>query len=239
MTTTVKIVSGRTLHGQVMAGTEPAVVLIHGGLSHHRHWHTQWQWLASQGIAAFAFDMAGHGGSDFVASHRPFDHANDLMHLMDQLDLQEPPLLVCHSYGVSVGVEYAAQRQVKGLLGLGGGIFGLTPWWEKPLVYLLEKGGRHLLFKHSQLPLKPEPYRAMRGFWKYDGRAAASAITAPVVLLTGMNDLVFTPTMANQQAQCFQKGQAVIVPFSGHQLMKDQPKVVHNWINVLRDHSKH
>ncbi len=238
MNTAVSIASGRTLKCWAMAGTEPAVVLIHGGLSNQRHWHIQWQWLASQGIAAFAIDLAGHGESELVLSHRPIDHANDLKRLIEQLDYQQPPLLVCHSYGVCVGVEYASQRKVQGLLGLGGGIFGLTPWWEKPLVYLLQKGGRYLLHQRHQLPSKPEPYLAIRGFWKYDGRAAASAITAPVVLLTGMNDLVFTPKMANQQAQCFQKGQAVIVPSSGHKLMIDQPAILHNWINLLRDPKK-
>jgi pimeloyl-ACP methyl ester carboxylesterase len=199
----------------------------------------QWEWLASQGIAACTFDLAGHGDSDLVPSHRPTDHAKDLMQLLDQLDFQQPPLLVCHSYGVTVGIEYAAHQKVQGLLGLGGGIFGLTPWWEKPLVYLLEKGGRFLLHKRHKLPSKPEPYIAMRGFWNYDGRAKASAIEAPVVLMTGMSDLVFTPTMAKQQAQYFPNGQAVTVPSSGHNLMTDQPEMLYGWIDLLRTSENH
>lgn len=234
MNCAVRIASGRTLKCMTMAGIEPAVVLIHGGLSNQHHWHLQWEWLASQGIAACTFDLAGHGDSDLVPSHRPIDHANDLMQLIDHLDYQQPPLLVCHSYGVTVGVEYASQRNVQGLLGLGGGIFGLTPWWEKPLIYVLANGGRHLLHQRHRLPTQPEPYLAMRGFWDYDGRAAASKIEAPVVLITGNKDLVFTPTMAKQQVQYFRQGQARAVPDSGHNLMMDQPEVLHSWIKILR-----
>ncbi|AGY57576.1 alpha/beta fold hydrolase [Gloeobacter kilaueensis] len=247
-----EVAPGRPLAYHYCSGSAPLVVLIHGALSDRRYWQPQWQFLCDRRLAVLACDLAGHGQSGWARGHLPAHHAQDLAVLLKKLALRKPPLLVGHSYGVTVAVEYARRYPVHGLFALGGGVTGLTPWWEKPFVALLESVGRHSFrlppvgrayqklglvgsspatepfLRQCLPPSHRTPYRAMRDFWDYDGRAGLERITAPVLIAAGEKDPVFTPAMAHTQAALFPAGRAAVIPSCGHLLMIEAS----DWVNA-------
>lgn len=244
-------------------GQTPAVVFIHGGLGNRFNWRSQWEFLRSQGKAALAYDLAGHGNSSRYRRYSVGRHRRDLMRLMRHFKIHQP-ILCCHSYGVPIGLEWASRHQTRALILIGGGTHNLTPWWEVPLVRFLAFGGHHLhrhqtvqdwlksltsshssdtvqrFFQESPLPNDPHPYHALTSFWGYDGRLAK--ISCPVLVITGETDSVFTPTMgqqlmkhiATQQGQ--QHSRHLTVPRTGHLVMAESPSIVNHAILDLLTH---
>lgn len=54
---------GAAIHYQVYSGQAPAIVLVHGGLSHRLSWFSQLPWLVSSGREIVVVDSRGHGRS--------------------------------------------------------------------------------------------------------------------------------------------------------------------------------
>lgn len=236
-------------------GHFPAVVFIHGGLGNRFNWRSQWEFLRSQGRAAVAYDLAGHGESGQYRRYSIGRHRRDLTRLLKHFKLHAP-ILCCHSYGVPLGLEWATRHHASALILIGGGTHNLTPWWEVPVARMLSAGGyrlynhppvqkltRPLFSQHatetvdrflqeSPLPQNPHPYQAMESFWNYDGRL--SPIACPVLVITGENDRVFPPDMGEELVNHFsQKGlhsQHLVIPNAGHLLMAEAPEQVNQAI---------
>jgi len=221
----------RILGYRYQPGRWPVIVFIHGGMSCQETWYCQWPVLFSQGHAMLSWDLAGHGHSTPASAHRPADHAQDLWFLLTHLGITSPVVLVCHSYGVPVGIEFARQHPPHSLLGIAGGVCQLTPWWEPPLIMVLERIGRLGLFQ--QLPREKAVYQAMRGFWGYDGSEGLASIQAPVILVGGERDTVFPPAWVHQQSALFPFGTGQVFPGVGHQVMIQAAEPVNKLISQL------
>ncbi|HSO28015.1 MAG TPA: alpha/beta hydrolase [Anaerolineales bacterium] len=86
----------------------PPIVLLHGLASNARIWEKTAPTLAAGGFELFAPDMRGHGLSDKTDGDYGFPtHRADLAHFIRALDL-EHPMLVGHSWGAAVALDYAA-----------------------------------------------------------------------------------------------------------------------------------
>lgn len=131
------------------SGLGPTVVFIHGGLGNRFNWRSQWEYLQANGWAALAYDLAGHGESGQHHRYSIEQHRRDLLGLLQHFQIQAP-ILCCHSYGVPIGLEWAARYPTCGLILIGGGTHNLTPAWEMPLIRILGAGG-HSLFRYSQI----------------------------------------------------------------------------------------
>ena len=104
------------LHWNQIQDGQP-VVLLHGLASNARIWELVAPRLVEYGLVPLALDARGHGLSDKPAN-RPGDEpeadysftavVNDLAAFVDALSL-ERPLLVGHSWGAAVALEYAAR----------------------------------------------------------------------------------------------------------------------------------
>ncbi|WP_433210313.1 alpha/beta fold hydrolase [Dactylosporangium sp. CS-047395] len=77
-------------------GDGPPIVLLHGGGSGRGTWATFSRELA--GWRVIAPDLRGHGESPRCAEYTLMDHADDVLELLDELDL-DAPVLVGHSLG--------------------------------------------------------------------------------------------------------------------------------------------
>jgi pimeloyl-ACP methyl ester carboxylesterase len=92
-----------------LSGTGRPVVLLHGLASNARIWELVAPRLAERGLVVLAPDQRGHGLTDKPDGDYGFDvFRQDLLAFIDKLGL-EHPLLVGHSWGGMVALDYAAR----------------------------------------------------------------------------------------------------------------------------------
>lgn len=109
--------------------TQP-VLLLHGLASNARIWELVGPQLAERGWPAIALDARGHGLTDKPDGDYGFGtFRGDLLALIDILNL-ERPLLVGHSWGAAIALDYAAQfpvgpRSPAGVILVDGGVMQL------------------------------------------------------------------------------------------------------------------
>jgi pimeloyl-ACP methyl ester carboxylesterase len=108
------------------SGGMPAI-LLHGLASNARIWEKVAPYLAQGGLASLAPDLRGHGLTDKPDGDYDFEtHLRDLVALLDAWDV-ERPLLVGHSWGAMLVLDYAArftfgQRAPSGIVLVDGGM---------------------------------------------------------------------------------------------------------------------
>jgi pimeloyl-ACP methyl ester carboxylesterase len=122
---------GVRLHARDWGGDGQAVVLLHGLASNSRIWDGVAPLLATAGLRTVALDQRGHGESE--QPDHGYDFATvgrDLEAAVAALGLARP-LLVGHSWGGNVALQYAADsddRAVAGLALVDGGFIEVAAW---------------------------------------------------------------------------------------------------------------
>lgn len=121
-------------------GQGQPVILLHGLASNARIWELTAPYLADAGFDLIAPDQRGHGLTDKPDGDLGFTtYTRDLLALITSLELDRP-ILVGHSWGASVALDYAARfaigpRAPAGIVLVDGGIIqmkalpGVT--WEE------------------------------------------------------------------------------------------------------------
>jgi pimeloyl-ACP methyl ester carboxylesterase len=121
---------GISLHARDWGGDGPPVALLHGLASNARIWDGVASRLAAAGLRVVALDQRGHGESDQPGGGYDFATVGrDLQAALAALEL-ERPLLVGHSWGANVALQYAADRPggVAGLVMVDGGFLAVADW---------------------------------------------------------------------------------------------------------------
>ncbi|NEX22942.1 alpha/beta hydrolase [Thiorhodococcus mannitoliphagus] len=85
---------GAAIHYQRYPGQGPAILLLHGGLSHRLSWFSQLPWLVSSGREVVLIDSRGHGRSDLGDGELSYErHAADVMAVMAALHLRKADII--------------------------------------------------------------------------------------------------------------------------------------------------
>jgi pimeloyl-ACP methyl ester carboxylesterase len=111
-------------------GSKP-IVLLHGLASNGRIWEKVLPILVEAGYTCYAPDLRGHGLSDAPDGDYGFDtYYKDLAALFAALEI-ERPLIVGHSWGCSLALDYAAHRSIgpgapKGIVLVDGGVIQIN-----------------------------------------------------------------------------------------------------------------
>jgi 3-oxoadipate enol-lactonase len=110
-----------------VAGTGPAVVLVHGFGLDRRMWDPQAEYLAARFLVV-RYDCRGFGASGPFDPAVPYTHADDLVALLDHLGLGRP-VLAGLSFGGRIVLQtaLAAPDRVRGLVLLDAVLDGV-PW---------------------------------------------------------------------------------------------------------------
>jgi pimeloyl-ACP methyl ester carboxylesterase len=104
------------------AGEGKPVVLIHGLGLGQRSWDRVAPRLSAEGLRVVSYDQRGHGGSDVAGDYSPFAFEKDLATVLEGLGL-EKPILVGHSLGATVALNYAAShKSCAGVVCVEGGL---------------------------------------------------------------------------------------------------------------------
>ncbi len=117
----------------VQLGSGAPVILIHGIAASHHDWNDLVPDLSKNGYASYALDLLGHGDSPKLDS-RSYHIDWLLEHFskwMQSLQLTEPAILIGHSLGGYIALEYAHR----------------VPAWTRGLVLVSP------FYSRSQLPL--------------------------------------------------------------------------------------
>jgi pimeloyl-ACP methyl ester carboxylesterase len=107
--------------------SDAPILLLHGLASNAHIWDLVAPCLVASGLAPLAPDSRGHGLTDKPDGDYGFDtFTNDLAAFVDACHL-ERPLIVGHSWGASLALEYAARfaigpRAPRGIILVDGGI---------------------------------------------------------------------------------------------------------------------
>jgi pimeloyl-ACP methyl ester carboxylesterase len=253
----IQLRQGVTLQVSHCPGNAPTMVFLHGGLGNRYNWRPQFEFFRAQGQEVLTYDLAGHGQS---LPYRRFSigrHRRDLTRLLNLFKIQTP-VLCCHSYGVPLGLEWAYRHPVTALVLVAGGTHDLDPWWELPLIKLMNWGGRHLyrfpsiqrlssslssshqhstveqFFSECPVPIERYPYEALEIFWGYNflrRRKHDRYLEIPTLVITGGQDPVFTYSMGESLASHFRYADHLHLPNAGHVLMAEHPDAVSYAIN--------
>lgn len=112
-------------------GQGQPVILLHGLASNARIWELTAPYLAVAGFDLIAPDQRGHGLTDKPDSDLGFTtYTRDLLALITSLELDRP-ILVGHSWGASVALDYAARfaigpRAPAGIVLVDGGLIQMN-----------------------------------------------------------------------------------------------------------------
>ncbi|PAD39666.1 alpha/beta fold hydrolase [Terribacillus sp. 7520-G] len=119
-------VDGHTLH-YISAGTGQPVVFLHGGMLSSRDFAAAVQLAAAQGFHAIAFDRPGYGYSSRSTAGKttPDSQAVLLHHALKKIGVEQPIILVGHSWSGTMTLSYALQfpSLAAGLIIAGGAMY--------------------------------------------------------------------------------------------------------------------
>ncbi len=105
----------------IIEGQGPPIVLVHGFAGSLRQWEMLVPRLVREGFQVLALDLLGHGDSAKPSANGGYHIETVYAHFFDWLDRQTlagPPILLGHSMGAYISLNYAIRsgRKLRGLI---------------------------------------------------------------------------------------------------------------------------
>jgi 3-oxoadipate enol-lactonase len=230
-----------------VAGSGPAVVLLHSTACDRRMWDPQMPVLVDAGYRVVRTDMRGYGQTPMP--DRPYNDAQDVMDLLDLLSVEHAALIGA-SGGGRVALEIAARwpQRVTSLALLCTALAGhepsaeLTAFGEREDA-LLEAGDitgatelnvDTLLGPHADEATREKVRQMQRHAFEVQLAAAEefepirvevdlAAITAPSLLLSGSHDLVDFGQIAVRLSEQLANARHLELAWAGHLPSLERP----------------
>jgi pimeloyl-ACP methyl ester carboxylesterase len=100
------LANGVQLHYQ-QSGRGPHVVMVHGITGNLAIWHLEIVPALESEYRITTYDLRGHGYSEVPPTgYTTADHATDLKHLLDTLEIERPHL-IGHSFGADIALHFS------------------------------------------------------------------------------------------------------------------------------------
>jgi long-chain acyl-CoA synthetase len=215
-------------------------VFLHGYGGGARQWVYQLRRF-SQDSRAIALDLRGHGLSNAPATRYSMDEIQaDLLAALDLLEVEEPAVLVGHSFGGAVAAQFAAEhpeRVARLVLIATAGEFKLIPLFRF-LLALPEPVLRAAApFTRRWLGASP---LVMRRWYHNNLKAWAGwdlypKIQCPTLILRGHRDRVFGTRYFEEVARAIPGAEDVNLGASGHMVMLERRDAVNRALEGFVD----
>lgn len=212
-------------------GAERTIFFLHGYAGVLESWEFQINHFASNNYRVIAPDLRGHGQSDAPYTRYTMDElVADIYAITQKLELPEKFILVAHSFGGSIAIEYANAH----------------PEQLEKLV-LIATAGEYPLPRFARLLLKL-PLAWLRPFWKYRRRWDAELhvmkrmmvnnvsvwqgwslmrnITTPTLVITGERDNYFPRRVFEDVGKMIPDAEVIDVGSAKHKVQLERHRAV-------------
>jgi long-chain acyl-CoA synthetase len=223
-------------------GTEQTIMFVHGYAGVLESWEHQINHFARY-YRVVASDLRGHGQSDApYTDYTMAEMVSDLQAIVEDLNLPEKFILVAHSFGGSIAVEYANAHADR---------------LEK--LILIATAGEYPLPKIAELATRI-PTRLVRPFWKYRTRFDAEYhvmkrmatnnmlqwqgwslmrnISVPTLVITGERDNYFPREVFDDVGKMIPNAEIYDVGTAKHKVQLERHRAVTRAIERFVDDKK-
>jgi pimeloyl-ACP methyl ester carboxylesterase len=213
----------------------PVLVFLHEGLGSIAQWRDFPQRLSqATGLGTFVYNRAGYGASDPEPMPRPVrymhEEAAKLPRILEAAGIKDA-ILVGHSDGASIAILYAGVHACRGVILEAPHVFA-----EEPGLRSIEKAREAYL--HGDLKQRLAKYHRNvdATFWGWNGpwlhpdfrawniEGSLPGITAPVLVIQGVDDEYGTRAQVDSIASRVPKVTTLLLDKCGHAPHKDQPE---------------
>lgn len=211
------------------------LVFVHGYGGSARQWQRQLNHFARED-RVIAMDLRGHGASQVTrGGYRMVDLVRDLRELFSKLSIRTPVVLIGHSFGGAICVEFALEHPE-----LVSNLVLIAAAGQYPLARRLRLALRipvRLLnlaypFMRSWLKAPPQVLKSMyqKSVRDWSGWSLFSELRVPTVVIRGHRDRVFEDQYFEQVALTIPEAVDVNVGASGHMVMLERTEAVNRAI---------
>jgi long-chain acyl-CoA synthetase len=214
-------------------GASPVLFFVQGAGGHALQWVNQLHHF-SGGHRCIAPDLRGHGRSDKPRKGYTVDRVTeDLVAVLDGLGIQEPVVLLAHSAGGLLGINFAArypERLTKLVLINTSAELPLSKWMRLGLRIpsVLMVVIRPFLQRRGRFNAPPHIFKqfveSSVGSWQ--GWDLLPDITTPTLVIAGQRDWYVRPSMSRRTANEMPRARLEIIKSAGHQSPLERPAAV-------------
>jgi len=244
MTPWTTLVPGSPRIAVASAGRGPLVLFLHGIGGNRNHWQHQLAFFSQSGFKAAAWDARGYGDSDDYEGALQFeDFTSDLLRTVDFLNEER-----VHLVGLSMGgrvarnsaLAHPGRLRTLTLANTSPGFDALTP--EEVLRFVEEREhrsaesaarllgsrarpGAHAALLASFHALRNDSYRkTLEASVAQDRAAPLEKLAVPTLVITGDEDRVYPPELAERMARRIPGAKLVVIADCGHLSNLEQPE---------------
>lgn len=211
------------------------LVFVHGFGGRAMQWMYQLREFSIKN-RVIAFDLRGHGLSDKPPGRYTMDEIQtDLIHALDWMGITEKIVMVGHSFGGAVVIEFThrhPERVERMVLIASAGEYRLTGMGALalrlplPILRLIEPFTRQWLHAPARV-LKPW---YLNNLSRWNGWSMMRDITTPALVIRGNRDRVFDPRLFAEVARALPNSEEVDVGASAHMVMLERREAVNRAI---------
>ncbi len=222
------------------------VVFIHGTASANDMWETQYKVLKKSDFRIIGIDLRGHGKSVHPGGVCDSDmHMDDLKETLEHLSINEPVIIIGHSFGAVLAFRFAEKYPEKVLKLLLVSLPPKVPQiWHSYYKWLLGKPVDLLTKKVNlllKLPLKRKHKLALisdmtvvRQIWidsvSWDFLSKTPIVHCPVHFSVGRFDSIALKSSIKSLHKSIPNSSYKVFDFASHTCMEDQPKAFNQCI---------
>jgi pimeloyl-ACP methyl ester carboxylesterase len=214
------------------------VVLIHGCAGATEQWARQIEHLAPH-YRVVAPDLRGHGESQVVNSAYSLEEfCWDTTQVLTQLAVDEPFVLMAHSFGGPIAITFAAtqpQRISKLVLIATGPEMHINPLHEWVVKLPIPLGTlerlRPIVMPKSYAPVSVIQRILAGTLFKWDGYAVLPQVRTPTLIIAGQWDFIATVAQAEAAQQLMPNARLEVVKYTRHLPHLERPEAVNRLID--------
>jgi 3-oxoadipate enol-lactonase len=214
------------------------VVCIHGCAGHLEQWAPQIAHLADH-YRVIAPDLRGHGRSQVVASAYSLEEFLwDMTQLLTQLKVDEPFIMLAHSFGGPIAITFAAtqpHRLSRLVLVATGPEMHLNPLHEFVVKLPLPLGAlealRPVVMPKSYAPVSVIQRVLAGTLFRWDGRTVLPQVQTPTLIIAGQWDFIATVAQAEETHRLLPNARLEVVKYTRHLPHLERPEAVNRLID--------
>jgi long-chain acyl-CoA synthetase len=210
-----------------------SLLFVQGAGGHALQWVNQLRHF-SQRFRCIAPDLRGHGRSDKPRHGYSVDQiTDDLLAVLDGLQIAEPVILLAHSAGGLMGINFAArypERLTKLVLVNTAANLPLSNWMRLGLrtPSALMVVIRPFLQRRGRFNAPPHIFKQFveQSVGSWQGWDLLPSITTPTLVIAGQRDWYVRPSLCRRTAYEMPRARLEIIRAAGHQSPLERPAAV-------------